>query len=313
MKKLLFLFLILCIATACSDDGDNPSGGSQATVEEALQIAETNALNRDFIDWTQTRAEVLGLFESNGFDASILRLLQILNDNQSVYIFNNGRVLNLGEVECGNNGISIDFSQQVGYIRVGSFNGNGEAANNFARGIQDAIQSADRSDLKGWVIDLTQNSGGNIYPMLAGLGPIFGNDILGYFVTPDEDLPWGYEDGKAWLRVKDNILAEVPNPYTVRNPDLKVAVIIDNSTSSSGEAVAISFIGHNEVRLFGNATCGFSRGSLVYELSNGDAFVMSVSVMADRFLELYGGPIQPDEGYVDLPDLRNKIISWLEE
>jgi len=37
----------------------------------------------------------------------------------------------------------------------------------------------------GWIIDLRGNSGGNMYPMLAGLSSLLGEGVLGYDVYPD--------------------------------------------------------------------------------------------------------------------------------
>jgi len=39
--------------------------------------------------------------------------------------------------------------------------------------------SADRDDLIGWIVDLRGNGGGNMWPMLAGVGPVLGEGVVG--------------------------------------------------------------------------------------------------------------------------------------
>src|SRR5215831_11300683 len=50
-----------------------------------------------------------------------------------------------------------------------------------ADSLQQVIATLDRHGISKWIIDLRSNSGGNCWPMLAGIGPLLGEGICGYF------------------------------------------------------------------------------------------------------------------------------------
>src|ERR1700760_4967665 len=53
---------------------------------------------------------------------------------------------------------------------------------------------------KGWIVDLRGNTGGNMWPMLAGIGPILGDGSVGSFVAADGNITWFYQNGKTGTR-----------------------------------------------------------------------------------------------------------------
>ena len=55
----------------------------------------------------------------------------------------------------------------------------GTAATDYAKTLQDSIRARDRVGLIGWIVDLRGNSGGNMWPMLAGVGPVLGEGVAG--------------------------------------------------------------------------------------------------------------------------------------
>ena len=103
----------------------------------------------------------------------------------------------------------------IGYVKVDRFSGIGPEAAAFANGIQQAIMSADRDDLIGWIVDVRGNLGGNMWPMVAGVGPVLGEGVIGYFIDPTGvENVWEYRDGASW----DSGVAQqrVDAPYRLR-------------------------------------------------------------------------------------------------
>ena len=90
-----------------------------------------------------------------------------------------------------------------------------------------------------------------MWPMLAGVGPLLGNGLVGEFIDKAGQVSgrWFYEDGKALLDSK--VAAQVEGSPVVSTPTRPVAVLIDGATGSSGEAIAIAFQGRRETRFFG--------------------------------------------------------------
>ena len=124
----------------------------------------------------------------------------------------------------------------IGYVSVTAYNGNSNDSDGkaFAQEIQNQIITNDHVDLKGWIVDLRGNGGGNMYPMLAGVGPILGEGIAGYFIDPDNNkTPWGFQEGASFAQ--DSRITELDNSYELVVPNPKVAVLLDNGIASSGE------------------------------------------------------------------------------
>lgn len=107
-------------------------------------------------------------------------------------------------------------------------------------------------------------------------------------------------------------MQRVDKPYRLRHDAPKVAVLIDNGTASSGEAVLIAFQRRPDTRTFGNATCGLSTANQEYMLSDGASLFLTEAMMADRTKFLYGAQIMPRRG-VHGPEggrtARNRVAS----
>ena len=56
---------------------------------------------------------------------------------------------------------------------------------------------ADRPGLIGWIVDLRTDGGGNMWPMMAGLGPILGEGIMGWIVYNNREYEREYRAGGA--------------------------------------------------------------------------------------------------------------------
>ena len=68
----------------------------------------------------------------------------------------------------------------------------------FADSLHSIAAGLESSHPVGWIIDLRGNVGGNMWPMLAGIGFVLGEGNLGSFLSPDgSETPWFYHDGKA--------------------------------------------------------------------------------------------------------------------
>ena len=79
-----------------------------------------------------------------------------------------------------------------------------------------------------------------MWPMIAGLGPLFDNSVLGYFIDADENtVSWGYENGSSMLGSRS--VVTVDEPYVLLNPQPKIAVLSSKRVGSSGEATLIAF------------------------------------------------------------------------
>lgn len=163
----------------------------------------------------------------------------------------------------------------------------------------------------GWIIDLRGNLGGNMWPMIAGLGPLAGSGALGSFVDANgnKDSWFVAADGSGinGHDGKRQILCWTPADKTTsfKAPAI-VAVLVDHGTASSGEAVAISFAGRPYSRSFGRPTHGQSTANEGFPLEDGANLVLTTSVEADRTGKFYLDGIEPD---VELPEEKHITAS----
>ncbi len=88
---------------------------------------------------------------------------------------------------------------RFGYVSVLAFSGGG-APPRWPPLYHRLIEGIDTLGVCGWIVDLRDNPGGNMWPMVAGLGPILGEGVLGFFVDPDSVVDtWTYADGASAL------------------------------------------------------------------------------------------------------------------
>jgi len=194
-------------------------------------------------------------------------------------------------------------SKDIGLIELPTFGGNFadqqkamEEASRFAESVQNLIRNLDQGNLAGWIIDLRVNNGGNMWAMLAGVGPILGEGEAGGFVSARGTVKWVYRDGQAMVNAMGNnsVTTSVATPYKVRNENLPVVILTDDITASSAEAVVIAFKGRPKTRFIGMPTRGVPTGNFPIKLSDGAVLNLTTVLEADRMGKTYDGKIAPD-------------------
>jgi carboxyl-terminal processing protease len=151
---------------------------------------------------------------------------------------------------------------------------------------------------QGWIVDLRGNEGGNMWPMLAGIGFVLGEGRAGAFISSDGSHSfWSYREGKAIEADKDGaetVDSAVTQAPLILSPLPPVAVLIDGGTASSGESMAISFAGRSNEKSFGTHSYGLSSANDAYPLSDGSTLFLNTAIDADRLDRKYPDGIQPD-------------------
>jgi carboxyl-terminal processing protease len=169
----------------------------------------------------------------------------------------------------------------------------------YAADVRRILTDLSAQNPKGWIVDLRGNTGGNMWPMLAGIGPILGDGSVGSFVANDGNVSWFYQDGKtgtrnpAGLETVSLTLQEEP---VLQTPSVApVAVLVDNSTASSAEAITIAFHGRPASRSFGNRTAGKSTAVQPFKLDDGAELYLTTAIDADRSGKAYPDGFTPDQ------------------
>jgi hypothetical protein len=325
------LLLAATVATmGCGGDNDGPSrpGPPQPTpttisqsakgyLDALLGIMEAHSINKATIDWADFRTEVLaaaGTAQSIPDTYPALGVaLRLLDDHESYYLSRDAATV-IGLAPVGGCAAvppsTPSLPDSIGYVKVGPCDCDGSGAAEFAESIQQAIRAADSTGLIGWIVDLRGNFGGNMWPMIAGIGPVLGEGIVGWIVYNDREYEREYRAGAA-LSLGE-AFARVETPYALLRENPRVAVLTDGKVSSSGEAIAVFFRGRPDTRSFGTPTCGHHHLQQIFVLADGASLGLVTSQHADRLKIRYGGPIAPDEIVTDPDEAVNRAIAWLQ-
>ncbi|HCM78105.1 MAG TPA: peptidase S41 [Cytophagales bacterium] len=289
----------------------------QATVEEYLNqlvdFMQENHINRKSIDWVSFRAAVQqkGASAETIADAneSIKLALELLNDQTSFLITQTGEAITFSTTCTDTKPPAVTIPADIGYVKIPTFGSLGVSAAIFAEKMHGEISSQDKADLKGWIVDLRENTGGNMWAMIAGIGPILGEGNAGFFVDSDGvKNSFGYKNGAAMY--DDGAVVQVSFPHTLLSTNAKVAVLMDHSTTNAAEGIAIAFTGKADTRTFGASTCGRASGNNTFSLSDGSVLYLTVAFIADRNEVEKRGTLIPDEA-VSADMAFQKAVDWI--
>jgi carboxyl-terminal processing protease len=185
-----------------------------------------------------------------------------------------------------------------------------------ADSLQSVIARLDSRNISRWIIDLRKNSGGNCWPMLAGIGPLLGDGVYGYFVSGDARVPITYRDGSAFQG--KHVICRVSNRgYRTQSDRKSIVVLTSRKTVSAGEIVALAFKGRAQVCLIGEPTAGLTTANATYSLSDRSLLVLTICQEADHMGRICAGSIQPDkliavEKTVSGDPVREAALTWLQ-
>lgn len=168
-----------------------------------------------------------------------------------------------------------------------------------------------------WIIDLRRNTGGNCWPMLAGIGPLLGNGTCGFFVRKARVTSIRYQDGKALHA--NTVMCRTSQPVVLSEAQRQQIVILTGpKTSSSGEILALAFKGMPQVRFMGQPTAGLTTANTTYDLFDGSTLVLTICQEADRNGRIYEGKLVPDDLIPANPQdkeedpVKNNALRWLQ-
>jgi carboxyl-terminal processing protease len=305
---LIALVLLVAWATLLSIKANPIVHDANARIGEMIDIVQTHALTTSDVDWPATRRHALVIAAQTGrvesLHESYRYVLRQLKDRHSSLLTPEEYKSLLEPREIASKGgfISVDMSiEGVPAINLSSYVALDEKK--IATDAMDAATQFDAALQKstcGIIIDLTENSGGNMWPMLYAILPILGDGVIGYFIDAEKRRT-EIRAVNGTLYVQDAIqIANVQARKSSTTSGRQVAIITGPATASSGEAVLVMLQGKTGLRTFGEPTAGVSSVNQIFSLKDGSALVLTVSRLADRTGRIYDGIIVPDIASKDL-------------
>jgi C-terminal processing protease CtpA/Prc len=120
----------------------------------------------------------------------------------------------------------------------------------------------------GWIIDLTQNTGGNMYPMLAALSYFYDEPILGGFysrIKNKTEKTLVSFDGESF-KFNNEPAFTYKIKFKTNQNKLPVIALIGKNTASSAEFVALALKRQKHIILAGHESQGVATGNEVMPL-----------------------------------------------
>lgn len=296
---------------------------ARAYADQAIALVRGHALAADHVDWNAASADLHRAAEGahDPFDLypALVALLDRLGDQHSFLQLGAERAAAYQAAKGHPFQVAPDHHPLVERAYVGrgeataadvvrgrahlrtivvpAFSGNRAAIDAFAATLYREVVGGPPAC--GYVLDFRGNTGGNMWPMIAGLGPLLGNGVFGAFLSPGAHERIFHEDGRAGIRpdggeeqVVVTLAGWTAHPALAAAP---VVVLIDGGAASSGEIVPILFVGRPNTRFVGTPTYGSTTGTEGFQLPDGANLVIATSALADRTGRDYPGSLDPDE------------------
>lgn len=166
---------------------------------------------------------------------------------------------------------TVSLNGDIAVIKLPDFLGTAEAGRKYAKVVEDFIHE-NRDKIKGVVLDLRGNTGGDMGPMATAVSSLLPDGELMYYHYRSYDVP---------VTLKDGVISNAGTGGKSLYPDEKlkvpVAILTDGMTASSGEALTLCFRGLENVKTFGAPTAGYTSVNMLYSLYDGAQLYLTVA------------------------------------
>lgn len=174
------------------------------------------------------------------------------------------------------------------YVHLPEFNGSSSQGKRYANTLYHKLTS---KTYKGIIIDLRNNLGGDIGPMLAGISPVIPNGKLFELVNASNKSMSVTFQGS----VTNNMGTKIDLGKVKKVTGIPVAVVLNRWTASSGELTALALETNPNVKTFGDNSAGYTSINDTYTMYNGT----QVNITAEKIKKnngrvLFNNKIKPD-------------------
>jgi len=243
-------------------------------------IKENSIRNREWneADWNKYTREQSAQFpikDKDTFYRLVTNALINLNDHHS-FLMNKDKLLNQTKKNVGLIN-TVRVENGIGIINIPNNmmdkfdTPEGMLSEAVVAEFHKQLNAIKHQVTKGWIIDLSQNSGGNMYPMIGSLSDFFVNQNLGgFYIYQYGKKPVAQKmsfDGRNF-KYDDQVDISFKMQYPIGTINLPTVVIISHDTASSGEILALALERQPNVKIIGQASFGLATCNSMMTLPN---------------------------------------------
>ena len=324
--------LALALMTSANVSGQTPSPneltpGAKAYLQAALDLMQENSVRKKSVDWNLVRQKALKAaagaeIPADTYEAIRVALRELKDGRASLELSKEQRDLEISrkqpkidpnrfliprppaptEVQKGPEGYLHKIGgQTVARLIVPAYDAAAAEPSTSdlrATQLQKVIADLAAASPCGWIIDLRGNTTYDLWSILAGMGPLLGDVIVGGFRDADGNLvKWFYHDGKSGIRdllgVEHDLAKVTGPPYRPKGTPV-LAVLVDRKTTNSASTFAITLRGRPMTRFFGEQISNVSATDK-FALSDGASLVLTIGMYVDRAGSEYPEGLTPEE------------------
>jgi len=197
-------------------------------------------------------------------------------------------------IEKSSNQINKIYTKQLeekfGYIPVPSMQAYDKVQiNKLAQSLSDSIAKYFSRKIKGYIIDIRLNGGGNLCPMLSGLNLLLGDNLIGYETDIIDTVTrkWGMNNGNFIL--SNFQTTEIKTKPNKRLQKIQVVKLLEAVTRSSGSMTAIAFKGRPKTYFIGEPTAnGYTTSNGYFQFASILTLNFAINFVAGKQNNLQG-------------------------
>lgn len=270
---------------------------SKSYVNKAVKIMDKNGLYAVGDEWEKAKKEALEADPLTMEEAhSIVKeALKVAGGKHSFLKEAEVEVQEkTSEWEMPQVSITDSCGAKIAVVKLPQFAGNRDEGLKYAKTVIDAVPD----DIQGVVIDIRGNGGGDMYPMISSV----------HRFIPEGDII-SFRNRKGTMKISlDYVLmcTDVKQSSPIECP---VAILTDEGTGSSAEALLLCFRGLEKARVFGSETAGYASSNMPYKMQDGSVVVLTIGCDVARTGEEFcDDPIQPD---VQTDSPMEDAVAWI--
>ena len=273
MRKPLILLLTLLVMASCSDP-------NAKYVKKAIRIMDKHGIYAQGPEWEKAKQEALSAKPTNLEEAQeIVVQAGKVAGGKHTYLMTTDEVTENDTSSWEMPTVEL-LENNIAFIKLPAFSGNADEGFKYANTVLNGLPDA----LHGAIIDLRGNRGGNMYPMIAAVHRFLPDDVILKFSSRTRPMSINT------FFVLQSVGLEEQAPI-----HCPVALLTDEWTGSSGEAVLICFRGLPNTRTFGLPTAGYCSCNQPFALPGGSQLVLTIGEDIARTGEAFcDDPIAPD-------------------
>ena len=330
MKQILIIFITIIFFL--KQTASAQSKEVRFLIDTCITILKQNSVNSGTVNWQIVKknalAKAAGITEAYKLGPVMRYIYGSVNDFHGAFFYKDSTFkmehkqtpVSDSVRKEWNKGISIKtemLENNIGYLRIPYMStGTREQNNANTQKLNDSLCSLFEKNIKGLVLDVRLNGGGDMHLMILGVQQLLGEGHVGSFHAKKKE-DWILKNNSFFADTSE-IVSIIPK-CNINAQNIPIVILVGPATGSSGEFFLMAFKGRKKTILLGNKTAGYV--TVVAGLPVNDAAYMYISVGygADRNGRIYKDALKPDLLFTS-PDSFNNIpndkkvkaaVNWL--